>query len=108
MAGMIFRACSWLALAAGQAESHFYIYYNGCEWKLERKCGMNPEDYMKLALTEARKGEGFTNPNPMVGAVLVKDGRVIGKDYHHRYGEYHAERNAILNCREDLQGLNYM
>lgn len=65
---------------------------------------MNPEDYMRLAIEEARKGEGFTNPNPMVGAVLVKDGRVVGKDYHHQYGGYHAERNAILNCGEDLAG----
>lgn len=65
---------------------------------------MNPEDYMKLAIREARKGEGFTNPNPMVGAVLVKDGRIINQDYHHRYGEYHAERNAIVNCSADLRG----
>ena len=58
---------------------------------------MRPEDYMMLAVEEAKKGEGFTNPNPMVGAVLVKDGRIVGRDYHHRYGEYHAERNAISN-----------
>lgn len=57
---------------------------------------------MRLAIKEAKKGEGFTNPNPMVGAVIVKDGRILSKDYHHRYGEYHAERNAILNCREDM------
>lgn len=65
---------------------------------------MSPTEYMKLAIEEARKGEGFTNPNPMVGAVIVKDGRIISMDYHHRYGEYHAERNAILNCREDMGG----
>lgn len=65
---------------------------------------MTPRDYMRLAIEEAKKGEGFTNPNPLVGAVLVKDGKVIGKDYHHRYGEFHAERNAILNCKEDLHG----
>lgn len=65
---------------------------------------MNPTDYMKLAIAEAKKGEGFTNPNPMVGAVIVKNGIVIGKDYHHRCGEYHAERNAILNCREKMDG----
>lgn len=65
---------------------------------------MNAEDYMKLAIAEAKKGEGFTNPNPMVGAVIVKDGRIVGQDYHHEYGSYHAERNAILNCREDLTG----
>lgn len=65
---------------------------------------MTPRDYMRLAIEEAKKGEGFTNPNPLVGAVLVKDGKVIGKDYHHKYGKFHAERNAILNCKEDLYG----
>ncbi len=65
---------------------------------------MTPQDYMRIAIEEAKKGEGFTNPNPMVGAVLVKDGRIIGRDYHHKCGEFHAERNAILNCKEDLHG----
>lgn len=65
---------------------------------------MTAKDYMRLAIEDARKGEGFTNPNPMVGAVIVKDGRILSRDYHHRYGEYHAERNAILNCREDMAG----
>lgn len=65
---------------------------------------MNREAYMKIALEEAQKGEGFTNPNPMVGAVIVKDGRIISRDYHHSFGGYHAERNAILNCKEELLG----
>ena len=60
--------------------------------------------YMKEAIEEAKKGEGFVNPNPMVGAVIVKQGRIISKDYHHKCGEYHAERNAILNCKEDMHG----
>lgn len=59
---------------------------------------------MKIAISEAKKGMGFVNPNPMVGAVIVKDGEIISKDYHHRYGEFHAERNAILNCKEDMTG----
>jgi diaminohydroxyphosphoribosylaminopyrimidine deaminase/5-amino-6-(5-phosphoribosylamino)uracil reductase len=59
---------------------------------------------MKLALDEAKKGLGFTNPNPMVGAVIVKNNDIICCDYHHCYGEFHAERNAINNCREDLNG----
>lgn len=63
---------------------------------------MNHEEYMRIAIAEAKKGEGFTNPNPMVGAVIVKDGRIISKDFHHRYGEFHAERNAILNSKEDV------
>ncbi|MGN1481733.1 bifunctional diaminohydroxyphosphoribosylaminopyrimidine deaminase/5-amino-6-(5-phosphoribosylamino)uracil reductase RibD [Porcipelethomonas sp.] len=65
---------------------------------------MTKEEYMKEALAEAKKGMGFTNPNPMVGAVIVKNGKVISKDYHHRYGEFHAERNAILKCKEDMTG----
>lgn len=65
---------------------------------------MTKEDYMRIALEEAKKGMGFTNPNPMVGAVIVKDGRIISRDYHHKYGEFHAERNAILNCRENMTG----
>ena len=65
---------------------------------------MTKEDYMSIALEEAKKGMGFTNPNPMVGAVIVKDGKIISKDHHRRYGEFHAERNAILKCTEDMAG----
>ncbi|MCI2106142.1 MAG: bifunctional diaminohydroxyphosphoribosylaminopyrimidine deaminase/5-amino-6-(5-phosphoribosylamino)uracil reductase RibD [Intestinimonas sp.] len=65
---------------------------------------MTHEDYMRMAISQAEKGCGWTNPNPMVGAVIVKDGRVISRDYHHRCGEYHAERNAILNCPESTEG----
>lgn len=59
---------------------------------------------MKRAVELAKKGMGYTSPNPMVGAVIVKDGRIISEDYHRRYGEFHAERNAILNCKEDMTG----
>ncbi len=62
------------------------------------------EKYMQMALDLAKKGIGKTNPNPMVGAVIVKDGRVISTGYHEKYGEFHAERNAILNCKEDMTG----
>jgi diaminohydroxyphosphoribosylaminopyrimidine deaminase/5-amino-6-(5-phosphoribosylamino)uracil reductase len=53
------------------------------------------EDYMKQALKLARKGLGKTNPNPMVGAVIVKDDRIIARGYHQRYGGNHAEVNAF-------------
>ena len=53
---------------------------------------MTPEEYMQIAIEEAKKGSGFTSPNPLVGAVLVKDGKIVGKDYHHKYGEFHAEK----------------
>ena len=47
---------------------------------------MNDTDYMRLALEQARRGEGWTNPNPMVGAVLVRDGRILSTGYHERCG----------------------
>ncbi len=51
--------------------------------------------FMRMALEEAEKGRGFTNPNPMVGAVIVRDGKVLSKGYHHRCGEGHAEVEAF-------------
>lgn len=55
--------------------------------------------YMRYALELAKKGAGAVNPNPMVGAVLVKDGRIIGEGYHKKYGGLHAERNAFADCK---------
>jgi diaminohydroxyphosphoribosylaminopyrimidine deaminase/5-amino-6-(5-phosphoribosylamino)uracil reductase len=51
--------------------------------------------YIKRAISLARRGAGWVNPNPMVGAVLVKDGMVIGEGYHEFFGGPHAEVNAI-------------
>jgi len=65
---------------------------------------LTDREYMKRALELAQMGLGTTNPNPMVGAVIVKDGRIIGEGYHRKYGELHAERNAIANCKEDMHG----
>ncbi|MDM8128213.1 bifunctional diaminohydroxyphosphoribosylaminopyrimidine deaminase/5-amino-6-(5-phosphoribosylamino)uracil reductase RibD [Paraclostridium benzoelyticum] len=62
------------------------------------------EYYMGLAINLARKGIGKVNPNPMVGAVIVKDNKIIGTGYHERYGGKHAEINAIENSRESLNG----
>lgn len=56
---------------------------------------MNDHYFMKMALALAEKGRGFTSPNPMVGAVVVQDGKVVGKGWHQRVGEAHAEVNAI-------------
>ena len=50
---------------------------------------------MKRAFALARRGEGKTSPNPMVGAILVKDGRVIGEGWHRRHGGWHAEAEAV-------------
>ena len=65
---------------------------------------MNDYDYMRRALGLAERGVGWTNPNPMVGAVIVRDGRIIGEGYHQKYGEPHAERNALANCTESPEG----
>ncbi len=65
---------------------------------------MDDLKYMKLALQLARKGQGWTSPNPMVGAVIVKDGRIIGQGYHEAYGGLHAERNALAACTESPRG----
>ena len=64
----------------------------------------NDEAFMRLALSLAEKGMGRTSPNPMVGAVIVKDGRIIGQGYHEAYGGLHAERNALLSCSESPEG----
>ena len=48
---------------------------------------MNDAEYIRLALALAERGRGWTAPNPMVGAVIVKDGAVIGQGWHERYGE---------------------
>lgn len=61
-------------------------------------------EYMRRAMELAERGVGFTNPNPMVGAVIVKGGKVIGEGWHERCGEWHAERNAFKNCTVSAEG----
>lgn len=65
---------------------------------------MNDEYYMKKAFELAKKGRGKTSPNPLVGALVVKDGRIIAEGYHHQYGSLHAERDAFKNAKESLEG----
>lgn len=65
---------------------------------------MSDRDYMERAIELAKYGRGWTNPNPMVGAVIVKDGRTIGEGFHERYGGLHAERNAFASCSESAAG----
>jgi len=65
---------------------------------------MNDEYYMKLALKLAAKGQGHTSPNPMVGAIIVKNGQIIGQGYHQCYGQNHAEVNAIQNATDNVAG----
>lgn len=60
---------------------------------------------MKRALALAERGCGWTSPNPMVGAVIVRDGRILAEGWHARYGELHAERAALANATEDVRGV---
>ena len=62
------------------------------------------EKYMLEAIRLAKLGCGFVNPNPMVGAVIVKDGQIIGIGYHERYKKPHAEVNALNNCIQSPKG----
>jgi diaminohydroxyphosphoribosylaminopyrimidine deaminase / 5-amino-6-(5-phosphoribosylamino)uracil reductase len=59
---------------------------------------------MKRALELAQKGVGYTKPNPLVGAVIVRDGKIIGEGYHEICGSHHAEVNAFKNAIEDVSG----
>ena len=65
---------------------------------------MPEEKYMRRAIELAKKGSGHVNPNPLVGAVIVKDGEIIGEGYHECYGQLHAERNAIASLTESAEG----
>ena len=65
---------------------------------------MKDEEYMRRAILLAEKAGGFAAPNPLVGAVVVKEGRIIGEGYHERCGEFHAERNALLSLTESAEG----
>ncbi|AFA46869.1 bifunctional diaminohydroxyphosphoribosylaminopyrimidine deaminase/5-amino-6-(5-phosphoribosylamino)uracil reductase RibD [Acetobacterium woodii] len=60
--------------------------------------------YMQRALELAIKGRGQVNPNPLVGAVIVKDDVIIGSGYHEKYGGFHAERNALAACTQSAEG----
>jgi diaminohydroxyphosphoribosylaminopyrimidine deaminase/5-amino-6-(5-phosphoribosylamino)uracil reductase len=65
---------------------------------------MTDEYYMKRALQLARRGERWVSPNPMVGAVIVKDDRIIGEGWHRRFGGDHAEINALRSASESVEG----
>ena len=65
---------------------------------------MDDESCMREALRLARRGLGRTSPNPMVGALFVRNGNIIGRGYHHRFGGNHAEINAIEDAGGDVDG----
>lgn len=62
------------------------------------------KEYMNRAIELAKKGEGWVNPNPKVGAVIVKDGQIIGEGYHVKCGQMHAERCAITSLHDSAEG----
>lgn len=59
---------------------------------------------MQEAMELAEKGRGHTSPNPLVGCVIVKDGRTLGRGWHRKYGDLHAEREALRDCTENPAG----
>lgn len=67
---------------------------------------MNKKDlqYLQLAMELADNGKGGVNPNPLVGAVIVKDDRIIGKGWHKKFGGPHAEINAFADAMESVEG----
>ncbi len=62
------------------------------------------EFFMRRVLKLAKKGEAWVSPNPMVGAVIVKKKRIIGEGYHQKFGDNHAEINAINHATETIEG----
>ena len=62
------------------------------------------QQFMREAITLAMQGRGRVEPNPMVGCVIVKNDRVIGRGFHQKYGAPHAEPNALASCTEDPAG----
>ena len=65
---------------------------------------MNNEDYMQRALELAKQARGRTSPNPLVGAVIVKEGEIIGEGYHQAAGQAHAEINALEQAGDKAKG----
>ncbi|OPY12583.1 MAG: Riboflavin biosynthesis protein RibD [Syntrophus sp. PtaB.Bin138] len=68
------------------------------------KSFLNDESFMKRALRLARKGEGWVSPNPMVGSVIVRNNRIIGEGHHRKFGQAHAEINALESVTESAEG----
>ncbi|MCK4391312.1 bifunctional diaminohydroxyphosphoribosylaminopyrimidine deaminase/5-amino-6-(5-phosphoribosylamino)uracil reductase RibD, partial [Candidatus Bipolaricaulota bacterium] len=64
----------------------------------------NDERFMEIALELARRGEGWVNPNPITGAVVVKNGVIIGRGYHKAFGGPHAEVFALKEAGENTRG----
>jgi diaminohydroxyphosphoribosylaminopyrimidine deaminase / 5-amino-6-(5-phosphoribosylamino)uracil reductase len=61
-------------------------------------------DYMSRALELAERGRGHVEPNPLVGAVVVRDGQIVGEGWHEKYGQAHAEVNALNRAGQEALG----
>ena len=83
-----------------------YLLCSGlfCVDMIEKNWSETDIRYMEEAVALAERGRGFAAPNPVVGCVIVKDGRAIGRGWHRRYGGLHAEREALADCRENPAG----
>ena len=64
----------------------------------------NHINYMSQAIALAKKGLGYTNPNPIVGSVIVKNGNIVGSGYHQAYGSHHAEVYALQEASDNAKG----
>jgi len=65
---------------------------------------MTDLNYITRALELAARGRGYVEPNPMVGAVVVRDGEIVGEGWHERYGQAHAEINALRQAGDKARG----
>src|SRR5438132_12038093 len=65
---------------------------------------MTDFDWMHRALELAERGRGYVEPNPLVGAVIVRDGQMVGEGWHQRYGEAHAEVHALAAAGPAARG----
>jgi len=63
---------------------------------------INDEYFMNKAVELAEKGRGFVSPNPLVGAVIIKNGKIIGEGFHKKFGDVHAEINALKSVKESV------
>ncbi len=65
---------------------------------------MDKKDYIKKCIELASKGKGLTSPNPLVGCVVVKDGKILAEGYHHKFGDKHAEIDALDKIKGGAEG----
>ena len=79
-----------------------WVWPSTCSGSSSRLCAVTDRDYMRLALDLAGRARLTARPNPMVGAVVVKDGQIVGSGYHHRPGERHGEVEALRDVPDEL------